>query len=160
LRQIIFSALQIIFDYKKKESAKGTYPRQNMGTKKSTRCGGGSIYCGYYYRIVAPNDPKHTNKTAGNMNPPVSQNWDGIERRRARSCRRIAERRSSQERRSDRRESTQANKRSFSGWLRSLVKARLGVDRRKNIDRRKIANRRNPSPRSMLTKEELADLLR
>ena len=94
------------------------------------------------------------------MNPPVYQNWDGIERRKPQSCRRMGERRSSRERRFDKREGTSGQRRSFTGWLRSLVRARLGVDRRKNIDRRKIANRRNPSPRSMLTKEELADLLR
>ncbi len=94
------------------------------------------------------------------MNPPVSQNWDGVERRKSKGCRRVGERRSSRERRFDKRDSSRPHKRSFTGWLRSLVRTRLGVDRRKNIDRRKIANRRNPSPRSMLTKEELNDLLR
>ncbi|NOR25803.1 MAG: hypothetical protein GQ542_15730 [Desulforhopalus sp.] len=94
------------------------------------------------------------------MSPPVNTRWDGTERRKPNSCRRNAERRSTRERRYDRRESTSKSNRGFYGWLRSLVKARLGVDRRKNIDRRIVANRRNPSPRSMLTKEELADLLK
>lgn len=94
------------------------------------------------------------------MNPPVYPNWDGVERRKTKGCRRSGERRSSRERRFDKRDGTKPPRRSFTGWLRSLVRARLGVDRRKNIDRRKVANRRNPSPRSMLTKEELNDLLR
>ncbi len=94
------------------------------------------------------------------MNLPVSKSWDGIERRKPNSCRRIGERRSSRERRHDRRGGNKNKNRSFYGWLRSLVKARLGVDRRKNTDRRVIADRRNPMPRSMLTKEELADLLK
>jgi len=93
------------------------------------------------------------------MNPPVYNNWDGTERRKPNSPRRHSERRSSQERRYDRREGLSKN-RSFYGWLRSLIKARLGVDRRKYTDQRVIADRRNPTPRSMLTKEEIADLLK
>ncbi len=93
------------------------------------------------------------------MNPPVYKNWDGTERRKPNSCRRTSERRSARERRYDRRESTQKSERGVYGWLRSLIKARLGVDRRKYIDQRTVADRRNPTPRSMLTKEELADLL-
>lgn len=94
------------------------------------------------------------------MNPQVLPVWDGIERRQPNSCRRISERRSYRERRFDIREGTQQNKRGFYVWLRSLIKSRLGVDRRKNTDRRIVADRRKSSPRSMLTKEELADLLR
>ena len=93
------------------------------------------------------------------MNPPVYKTWDGTERRKPNSCRRQSERRSSRERRYDRREGSTKN-RGFYGWIRSLLKARLGVDRRKNIDRRVVADRRSPTPRSMLTKEELADLLK
>ena len=94
------------------------------------------------------------------MNPPGYKSWDGIERRQPHSNRRNSDRRAVRERRSDRRDSTQRKKESFYGWLRSLIKRRLGVDRRKNIDQRTVADRRNPSPRSMLTKEELADLLK
>ncbi|MCP4338370.1 MAG: hypothetical protein GY799_05645 [Desulfobulbaceae bacterium] len=94
------------------------------------------------------------------MSPTVKTNWDGTERRKPNSCRRNCERRSTLERRYDRREGAQKTNRTFYGWLRSLVKARLGVDRRKYIDQRVVADRRNPSPRSMLTKEELADLLK
>ena len=94
------------------------------------------------------------------MNPPVYKNWDGVERRKPNSNRRNSERRSARERRFDRRDSTLKKNRGFYGWLRSLIKARLGVDRRKYIDQRTVPDRRNPSPRSMLTKEELADLLK
>lgn len=94
------------------------------------------------------------------MTPPVYNNWDGTERRKPNSCRRNNERRSARERRYDSRDSATKINRSFYGWLRSLIKARLGVDRRKYTDQRIVADRRNPTPRSMLTKEELADLLR
>ncbi len=94
------------------------------------------------------------------MSPPVNRRWDGTERRKPNSCRRIAERRSALERRCDRRESTPAKNRTMYGWLRSLVKTRLGVDRRKYFDRRIVADRRSTSPRSMLTQEELTDLLK
>ncbi len=93
------------------------------------------------------------------MNPPLYKNWDGTERRKPNSCRRTSERRSARERRNDRREVANKGHRSFYGWLRSLIKARMGVDRRKFVDQRKVADRRNPTPRSMLTKEELTDLL-
>ena len=93
------------------------------------------------------------------MNAPVNTIWDGTERRRPNSCRRNSERRTYQERRCDIRVGIQQRQRGFCGWLRSLTKARLGVDRRKNVDQRTIPNRRRMVPRSMLTKEELADLL-
>jgi hypothetical protein len=44
-------------------------------------------------------------------------------------------------------------------WIRSLTNARLGVDRRKKVDRRSIEDRRQQRLESILTKEELADLL-
>lgn len=94
------------------------------------------------------------------MNSPGYKSWDGIERRKPNGNRRSSERRGVQERRSDRRESTQNKTLGFYGWLRSVIKRRLGVDRRKYVDQRTVADRRNPSPRSMLTKEELADLLK
>jgi len=94
------------------------------------------------------------------MNPPIYKNWDGIERRKPNSNRRIGERRSLDERRCDRRKGTPKTNRGVYGWLRSLFKARLGVDRRSYTDRRVVADRRSPSPRSMLTKEELTDLLK
>lgn len=94
------------------------------------------------------------------MNAPAKFLWDGTERRKPHSCRRVADRRCHQERRSDPRTCREASShRGFYGWLRSLIKARLGVDRRKSTDKR-VANRRHFSPRSMLTREELADLLK
>lgn len=94
------------------------------------------------------------------MNASAKHIWDGTERRKPYSCRRISDRRANQERRTDRRNAAEKHSRGFYGWLRSLAKARLGVDRRKNFDKRIIANRRRFAPRSMLTREELADLLR
>ena len=95
------------------------------------------------------------------MNPPdTNQLWDGIERRNRDSNRRQKEnRRSSTERRSDPRDESQKQKLTLRCWMRSLTNARLGVDRRKVPDQRSTIDRRNPSPRSMLTKEEIADLL-
>lgn len=94
------------------------------------------------------------------MNVPAIFLWDGKERRKPHSCRRLADRRCCQERRSDPRTRREASsRRGLHGWLRSLIKARLGVDRRKYADQR-VANRRHFSPRSMLTREELADLLK
>lgn len=88
--------------------------------------------------------------------------WDGTtERRRPESCRRISDRdrRTYSERRYDSRKTKHPN-RTFYGWFRSLTHGRLGVDRRQPGDQRIIANRRTPlRPNSMLTKEELADLL-
>lgn len=86
--------------------------------------------------------------------------WNGTERRKPYSCRRISDRRDHRERRSDRRNTAERQTRSIYGWLRALARARLGVDRRKNVDQRMNANRRNFNPRSMLTREELADLLK
>ncbi|KJS00451.1 MAG: hypothetical protein VR65_13265 [Desulfobulbaceae bacterium BRH_c16a] len=94
------------------------------------------------------------------MIAPVNKTWDGIERRKPNSCRRKSDRRAHQERRCDTRDGTRQRRRGFTSWLRSLIKARLGVDRRKNGDRRTVANRRRMNPGSMLTKEELADLLK
>jgi hypothetical protein len=94
------------------------------------------------------------------MNAQAKHVWDGNERRQLHSCRRVSDRRANQERRFDRRNAPEKHSRSFYGWLRSLAKARLGVDRRKNFDQRIIANRRSFTPRSMLTREELADLLK
>lgn len=88
--------------------------------------------------------------------------WDGVtERRRPNSCRRKSdrERRGYSERRYDSRKAKNPNQTIY-GWIRSITRARLGVDRRQQGDQRTIVNRRTPPrPSSMLTKEELADLL-
>lgn len=100
-----------------------------------------------------------TRKGHRHMNAPAKFNWDGVERRKPNSCRRVTDRRSNQERRSDPRAGVAVSRRGFYGWLRSIIRIRLGVDRRKTPDQR-VANRRQFTPRSMLTREELADLLR
>lgn len=92
------------------------------------------------------------------MNMLICAQWDGTERRERGRCRRKArERRSHRERRSDRRQG-RGQKRSPLQWLRSVCRARLGVDRRQRIDQRGW-ERRTLSTRSLLTKEELNELL-
>lgn len=82
------------------------------------------------------------------------------DRRKRHGDRRRSERRVSTERRYDRRENGRKHNRSFYGWFRSVVKLRLGVDRRKSTNRRiRAINRRQP-PSSLLTKGELTDLLK
>ncbi len=94
------------------------------------------------------------------MSTPENTIWDGVERRESDNCRRSTKRRSHLERRFDRRDGVQKQSRGFYGWFRSRTKIRLGVDRRKNPDRRINPSRRKFTPRLMLTKEELADLLK
>jgi len=88
--------------------------------------------------------------------------WDGkTERRRPESCRRRSDRdrRDYSERRYDSRKAKHPNLTLY-GWMRSITRARLGVDRRQQGDQRIIESRRFPlRPSSMLTKEEIADLL-
>ena len=93
------------------------------------------------------------------MSEPANSAWDGTERRKKNRRRDDHDRRKSMERRCDIRENRRKPKKTLRTWMRSLTNARLGVDRRKGKDQRTIHDRRNPSPRSMLTKEELADLL-
>jgi len=89
------------------------------------------------------------------------QQWDKLERRDgARERRNISDRRMSGERRFDYREANPPVKRSLKSWIRSLSNSRSGVDRRKGGDRRKDNDRRSQQLRSILTPEELADLLR
>ncbi len=81
------------------------------------------------------------------------------DRRKPGSCRRKkSDRRKHTERRQDPREK-QPIRRSFYAWIRSLIRTRLGVDRRKNRDRR-MMERRDLNPRSVLTQEELDHLLK
>lgn len=87
--------------------------------------------------------------------------WDGVERRKlTRERRRASDRRSTHERRFDFREAHSPVRRSLKSWVRSLVNARLGVDRRKGGDRRILTNRRSQELHSLLSPEELADLLK
>lgn len=94
------------------------------------------------------------------MTDKTSQDWDGIERRGTVGDRRTgSERRLHEERRFDSREEGRPVRRSLKAWMRSLARARLGVDRRKRAERRVRADRRSQRLRSILTPEELADLL-
>jgi hypothetical protein len=89
------------------------------------------------------------------------QQWDESERRDGtRERRDISDRRMSSERRFDYREVNPPTKRSLKSWIRSLANSRLGVDRRKGADRRMDNDRRSQQLRSILTPEELADLLK
>lgn len=86
--------------------------------------------------------------------------WDGVDRRQGDRCRRkLEDRRVSGERRSDRRGGVVGRKRSLKAWVRTLTNPRLGVDRRKGGDQRLSVNRRNINVKSLLTQEELSDLL-
>lgn len=92
----------------------------------------------------------------------ILQHWDGVDRRRENGAERrdLSDRRLSAERRFDSRNSQSKSCRSLKAWFRSLSNARLGVDRRKGGDRRVLEDRRSQELRSLLTAEELADLLR
>ncbi len=95
------------------------------------------------------------------MGKSVVQGWDGMERRRQGQERRgLADRRISSERRYDFRTTHSPSRRSLKAWVRSLTNARLGVDRRKGNDRRSDADRRSEELRSLLTPDEIADLLK
>ena len=89
------------------------------------------------------------------------QNRDKTERRmNAEERREKTDRRKINERRFDFREAHPPARRSVKAWMRSLTNARLGVDRRKKEDRRIFDKRRSQDLRSLLTPEELADLLK
>jgi hypothetical protein len=90
-----------------------------------------------------------------------TQNWDGIERRNQQNIRRSGERRSQQERRNDPR-LHRAKQRHINllTFFRTLKHMRLGVDRRKNAEQRILPDRRNLTLRSLLSKEEIEDLLK
>ncbi|MGI6657077.1 MAG: hypothetical protein ACOX5Z_09695 [Desulfobulbus sp.] len=91
--------------------------------------------------------------------PSVPGSPDGTERRIA-ERRRIADRRCGDERRLDNRLQPGGSVRRLRDWIRSRTRPRLGVDRRKpGGDRRKLVDRRQTAPRSLLTPEELDDLL-
>ncbi len=73
--------------------------------------------------------------------------------------RRVSDRRVSAERRSDRRVGSNES-RSLKAWVRSLIRPRMGVDRRKQGDRRKAQIRPVCDLRSLLTAEEISELLK
>ena len=74
-------------------------------------------------------------------------------------CRRKGnDRRSSSERRTDRRAGS-TQKRSLKAWVRSITNPRLGVDRRKGGDQR-IIDTSSSQLKSLLSSEEIEDLLK
>ena len=91
--------------------------------------------------------------------------WDGIDRRlRTDDRRRVAERRTHQERRLDNRRGDHKGAISLKVIFLNLVKPRLGVDRRKGRERRKLASRRltewpTDDLRNLISQEELNALL-
>lgn len=91
----------------------------------------------------------------------MDQQWDAAQSQKIPGeflDRRMTDRRVNDERRCDRRVSSDGS-RSLKAWVRSLTKPRMGVDRRKQGDRR-----RQVEPvkdlRSLLTADEIRDLLR
>jgi len=83
----------------------------------------------------------------------------GVERRNSSNRRKIDGRRSQKERRLDSRVAPVNLRKTIKTWFLSLIHLRLGVDRRKEVDRRKNGARRQQRNGSVLTREELADLL-
>ncbi len=87
--------------------------------------------------------------------------WNNKERRSGIYDRRgIGDRRSVQERREDRRIASSYRGRSLKNWFRSLMKIRIGVDRRKGVARRQLKNCRRQDPAYVLTSEEISLLLK
>ena len=70
----------------------------------------------------------------------------------------LADRRVNSERRHDGRGDEPKQRKSLRCWFRSKTNARLGVDRRKG-ERRSGFDRRKKNLHSLLTKDEIADLL-
>lgn len=82
-----------------------------------------------------------------------------FEDRRVQGERRMmADRRNASERRQDTRDGDARTRKSLRGWFRSMTNARLGVDRRKG-ERRSGFDRRQKNLYSLLTKNEIEDLL-
>ena len=93
-------------------------------------------------------------------NNPARDRFEQLERRVNTSDRRKPEdRRAQDERRLDSRLANVKQRRTIKVWLRSIIRSRLGVDRRKKEDRRFRIDRRQQSLRSILTREEISDLL-
>lgn len=80
------------------------------------------------------------------------------ERRKSGDRRTADDRRSQEERRHDFRDGAETHKITLKTWLLSKTKSRLGVDRRKT-ERRSYLDRRQQRSQSLLTQNELAELL-
>jgi hypothetical protein len=97
--------------------------------------------------------------TAGQLKHPTGDSSARLERRIVFSRRKVEDRRSRDERRFDSRVASVQLRKTIKTWLRSLTHLRLGVDRRKKNDRRNYYDRRNQRLGSILTREEIVDLL-
>ena len=80
------------------------------------------------------------------------------DRRKGGERRVLADRRVNPERRHDGRDGTKPKRKSLRSWFRSKTNARLGVDRRKG-QRRSGLDRRKKNLYSLLTQDEIKDLL-
>ena len=89
---------------------------------------------------------------AGSIGTPERRNV-GFDRRNSK------DRRSEKERRLDYRLSSDTTMRLINSWFHMIIRPRLGVDRRKGNDRRRDGDRRQQRLNSILSKEELSDLL-
>ncbi len=75
-------------------------------------------------------------------------------------CRRNnSDRRSSLERRYDRRNDDD-HRQSIKTWVKNIFNPRLGVDRRKGVDQRSTTPSQSTEIRSLLTPDEISDLLK
>ena len=92
------------------------------------------------------------------MENKTDQPWDGVDRRMSGDRRSGKDRRSNVERRSG--HGNFWRKRSIAAWIRTFTNPRLGVDRRKGFDQRSSYPRRKPKISTLLTQEELIDLLK
>jgi hypothetical protein len=97
--------------------------------------------------------------TPAQLKHPTGDSSARLERRIVFSRRKDEDRRSQDERRFDSRVVSGQLRKTIKTWLRSLTHLRLGVDRRKKNDRRKDRDRRNQRIGSILTREEIVDLL-
>lgn len=114
-----------------------------------------------FYDVVNLGKKRKTMTKNIHIPHPTNEGIVQLERRKNTTDRRKTEdRRSMVERRVDSRLSSTKKRKTIKIWLRTMTHSRLGVDRRKNGDRRQMGDRRRqPSLSSILTREELNDLL-
>lgn len=104
------------------------------------------------------NTLKSNDKSAMSRITDTTSSVNFEDRRKNGERRVLADRRAQVERRIDTRNSAEKKKRSLRTWFRSLTNARLGVDRRKG-DRRSGFDRRQKNLHSLLSQNEIQDLL-
>jgi hypothetical protein len=99
------------------------------------------------------NDPKTKSHLADDTPEKPERRIAQVDRRQS------PERRANAERRCDSRLAPVKHPKTLKTWIRSLTNSRLGVDRRKRGDRRTHSDRRQQRLESILTQEEINDLL-